>query len=185
MPTLVDQAGASASGDVVGGDKITVAVVMPTLGVVGQLLEKLQQEVEANAQVRHTVEALARYHVRRPTDGIEGLEAKLKAAEREEELHDAIEQKEQFAKLLETWGFYSSAQEIFAFLLARIVYEFTNFILPELENLTIVQINQIIDDKIVSPTITECGASIFRLNHDTVMGMIYWLAEQCYVRWHK
>jgi hypothetical protein len=124
MPALVNQTGANARGDIVGGNKtqITIAPPAPAPGVVEQLLEKLQQEVKANAHVRHTVEALARFHVRRAADGVIGLEAKLKTGNREGEIFYALESKEQFAKLLDTWSLYASAQEIFGFLLARIEY---------------------------------------------------------------
>ncbi len=184
---MVNQTGARAQGDLVGGNKtqITFLAPGPALGVVGQLLLKLQHEVESNAQVRDTVEALARFHVRRAADGVVGLEAKLAAGKREAELFDALERKEQFAKLLDTWSLYASAQEIFAFLLARIEYEFNTFILPQINHLTQIELNEIVDQKIVEPTVAACGASIFVLDHGTVMGMIYWLAEQCYVRWHQ
>ena len=184
--SLVNQGRASAGGDVIAGNKteINLSVGREQLGVVGQLLAKLQSEVEKNIHVRHTVETLARFHVRRVADGVVGLEAKLKAADRESELLDALEKKELFAKMLERWALYASAQEIFAVLLARIEYEFNYFIAPQLPCLSRLEVNQLVNDKIVVPTISECGASVFVMDHATAMGMVYWLAEQCYVRWH-
>lgn len=183
----VDQAGASAQGDVVARDKIEThyhSTVSPQ-GIVNQLLEKLHTEVASSAKIRHTIESLAHYYNRRSIDGVDGLEKKLEAAGRQTEYLAAIEKKEMFAKLLEQWSLYASAQEIFVHLLARAEHEFNYIIYPQISGLTEVQINQLVTDKIVNPTVAECGASIFAVNHGTALGIIYWLAEQCFVRWHQ
>ena len=188
MATRIDQRGARADGDIVAGDKIVnhnYPATNRTPGIVEQLLEKLQSEIGKNAEVRQTVESLKYfYEHREAADGIVGLEAKLGAGGRTSELYVALAKKEQFAKLLETWSLYASAQEIFAYLLAGAEHHFTMHVYPKLGELDQVQINQLIDNLIVTPTIVECGTTVFTLNHGIVMGMIYWLAEQCFVRWH-
>jgi hypothetical protein len=93
--------------------------------------------------------------------------------------------KEMFVKLLEKWSLYASAQEIFAYLLAKAEYNFNYLIHPKIDPANVVEINQLIHDKIVMPTIEQCGASVFTLNHGVAMGMLYWLAEQCFIRWHQ
>jgi hypothetical protein len=97
MTLQVRQDGASAQGDVVGRDKKEThhhhyPPASPP-GIVEQLLVKLQAEIEQNEEVRHTIEALAHFQTRRAPDGIDGLEAKLKAANRENELFAALEKK--------------------------------------------------------------------------------------------
>lgn len=47
-----------------------------------------------------------------------------------------------------------------------------------------VEVNELVRDSIVVPTVQECGSSVFVINHSTAMGMVYWLADQCFVRWH-
>ena len=187
MRNRVDQKGASAEGDIIGGSKTETHIHLSSgkAGKIEQLLKKLEAEVEQNAQVRHTLESLQRYYTRRSYDGVDGLEAKLKNAGRGHECMDAIEKKELFAKMLERWSLYASAQSIFAHLLAHAEYEFTYFIHPQLPQLDELHINELVHQRIVEPTIQECGSSVFALDHSVVMGMIYWLAEQCYVRWHK
>jgi hypothetical protein len=186
MTTSVIQEGAIAGGDVVGGDKV-VNYHPPAapVGVVGQLLAKLQAEIDADEKVRHTIEALARFHKKRSEDGVEGLEAKLAAGGRSDEYYGALEKKEMFVKLLERWSLYASAQEIFVCLLAQAEHCFNLRVHPLISNHSRVQVNSLIDDLIVVPTINQCGASVFVLNHNVCMGMVYWLAEQCFVRWHK
>lgn len=187
MPTRVSQDSAQAGHDIVGRDKIETHIHVPSSGpsVVETLLRKLQAEIEKNEQVRHTIDSLAHFHERKSPDGIDGLEAKLQAAGRSRELMDALEKKEMFAKLLEKWSLYASAQEIFAYLLAKAEYEFNYIIYPQIPRLEPVQVNQLVSAHIIEPVIKECGAGVFTLNHSLVMGMLYWLAEQCFVRWHS
>jgi len=82
MTTSIIQKGATAGGDIVGGNKVENHFHLspvPT-GIVGQLLAKLQIEIEKDETVRHTIEALTRFHTKRSHDGVDGLEAKLSAA---------------------------------------------------------------------------------------------------------
>jgi hypothetical protein len=189
MTIQVRQEGASAEGDIVGRDKVQhiehhhYPTTSP-LGIVEQLLVKLQEEIENNEKVRHTLQALAHFQTRHSHDSIDGLEAKLQAGQRAQEYEIAIEKKEMFVKLLEKWSLYESAQEIFVFLLAKAEHDFTYLIHPRLKSANQVEINQLVNDLIVMPTIQQCGTTVFTLNHGIAMGMVYWLAEQCFVRWH-
>lgn len=187
MTNRVTQQGAAAGGDIVGRDKIETHYHASAAkgGIVEQLLRQLQAEVENNEQVRHTIEALAHFQTRRSHDGIDGLEAKLIKGSRSDEYLGALEKKELFAKLLEKWSLYASAQEIFAYLLAQAEYQFNFFVHPQIAKLDRIAVNELVNERIVEPTITQCGASIFVLNHGVVLGMVYWLAEQCFVRWHQ
>lgn len=185
--SLVDQSGSKAGGDIVARDKIEHHHYPSPVasGVVEKLIHKLQAEIKLNIHAQHTVDALANFQVRRSIDGIEGLEAKLKAAYRDDEVWSALDKKEQFAKLLQRWSLYASAQEIFAYLLAKVEFEFNHFIHPKIPSSSALDIDQLIHDRIVQTTIDECGVDVFVLNHGTTMGMLYWLAEQCFIRWHK
>lgn len=187
------QTGASAQGDVTGRDKNSITVEIENYhqapakprGVVDMLLLKLEEEQISNTQIQQTIDSLARYLKRRSHDGIDGLEAKLKAGGRESEHFEALEKKEEFSKLLAKWSLYESAQRIFVHLLARVEHEFNSTIQPQVDALGIVKTNDIVTAKIVDPIVSECGSTVFAINHATAMGMVYWLAEQCYVRWHK
>lgn len=187
LPLSVNQQGASADGDIVAGNKTVNNYNSPrsAVGKIEALLERLSAEIEQNERARDVVDRLSRFQKQRAIDGIVGLEAKLKAGSREYELLDALEKKELFSKLLERYSHYASAQEILAHLLARVEYNFQSFIYPQIADLSIIQVNELVDQRIIEPTIHECGASVLAMDHSVAMGMIYWLAEQCYVRWHK
>ena len=181
MSLGVDQRRASAQGDVVGGDKITELHIHESTassgGVVEQLLRKLEAEIADNAQTQETIQALKRFYNRRSDDGIEELEAKLDASGRQGELRAAMEKKEMFAKLLERWSLYASAQQIFVYLLARAEHEFNYNIYPKIESLQPVQVNELVTDRIVSPVVKLCGSTIFAVDHGTALGMLYWLTS--------
>jgi hypothetical protein len=115
----VTQQGASAKGDIVGRDKVETHYhsASPSPGIVEQLLKKLQAEIEKNEKARHTIETVAHFQTRRSDDGVDGLDAKLRAGQRPHEYLAALEKKEQFVKLLEKWSLYASAQEIFCVLI--------------------------------------------------------------------
>ena len=152
--------------------------------VIEKLLAQLQDEVEKELHCSEMLIRLQRYHGGKVLDGIKGLEAKLVHAGRADELEDALERKESFSKLLESWSLYASAQEIFAHLLAKAEHLFNSEILPDIGTLQISEVNRRVNQLIVEPTVHECGASLFKIDHHVAMGMVYWLAEQCFVKWH-
>jgi hypothetical protein len=184
---VVNQSGASAGRDLIGGDQNIHHhyPAQPNATIVEKLLAKLQVEISDNSQVSAMIDDLRYYYQKKSHDGVTGLVAKLEKAKRSHEIDHALEKKELFAKTLEKWSMYSSAQEIFVFLLARAEVEYRSQVLPEIGTLSEVQLNDRIASRIITPIVEDCGATVFKLNHGTAMGMLYWLAEQCFVRWHK
>jgi hypothetical protein len=180
--TTANQQGAKAGGSIVGRDYYNLE---PKKGVVEKLLLKLKQQYDCSEQTQTTMDELARYHIRRAADGIDGLEAKLKASGRFDSYDEAIEKKEMFVKLLESWSLYSSAQQIFVHILARAENEFTQVIYGQIPKKTIEEINTLVIDRIVNPIVEECGGDLMSVNHNLVQGMVYWLAEQCFIKWHR
>jgi len=186
-----DQSAASAGGDVVGRDKVTRTSVhfdlrrSATASKIEILKARLVEEMQNDCTALELIESLQEYHRRRRSpDGVEGLECKLRVAEREHEILDALEQKEMFAKLLAKWSLYASAQEIFVHLLSLAVHEFRMTIQPLLGHLDRQSYNELVTQKIVVPLIEEAGDGVLSLDALVTMGLYYWLAEQCFVRWH-
>jgi hypothetical protein len=189
VPALstVSQAESTVLGNQVGGNfNLTNNYLSAQNGatVIEKLLTQLQEEVEKELHCSDMLLRLQRYHGGKVLDGIKGLEAKLTHAGRAEELEDALERKESFSKMLESWSLYASAQEIFAHLLAKAEHLFNTEILPDIGTLQISEVNRRVNQLIVEPTVHECGASLFKIDHFVAMGMVYWLAEQCFVKWH-
>jgi hypothetical protein len=187
----VDQSNATAQGDIAARDIYKISNYVgdhsapQAAGIVEQLLQKLTDELKNDQKAQDTIERLQRYYANRSHDGILGLKAKLEHAGRKATYDDAIEMKEMFVKLLHQWSLYASAQQIFVYLLARAERHFNDIILPQIPALDMAGVNSLVNKLIVEPTVHECGASVFEIDHNTALGMVYWLAEQCFVRWHK
>lgn len=151
------------------------------------LLQRLDAEMsQDDVCIEGFIDDLQMFQDRRSSSTLVGLEAKLKAAERDDQVESAEQKKEHFAKLLAKWQHYPSAQKIFALFLARINDVFENHISPHATSLDRQEIDKIIDEKIIDPTLSDMGAGFehFTINHSHVRGMIYWLADRCYVRWN-
>lgn len=138
-----------------------------------------------NHQVRHFVESLQYYFQSQPYDDVVGLEAKLDHAGRSTQKVSALRKKEAFAKLLTEWGAYPSAQEVIAYFLSKIETSFEAEVAPYLANEPPAVIDAMMREKLIAPVLEEMGCGPFMLNYANVAGMVYWLAEQCYVRWHS
>jgi len=181
----VDQRRATPAGDAVGRDKITNVHVIPRRTQIEGWIERLAEELRDNVEVRDFVESLQYYLQPSPSDGVVGLEAKLDHAGRSSQKGSALRKKEAFAKLLEAWRSYPAAQEIIAYFLTKIEASFEAEILPHLRCTTPDDIDILVTSKLVEPILAEMGCGPFMLNYVHVSGMVYWLAEQCYVRWHQ
>lgn len=181
----VNQRGAKADGNIVGRDMTVHNHLHGRPKGIEALLISLRKQIEENHEVSDLIDELSRYYVRQSHDGIDGLEDKLNAAGLAHKFDDAIEKKERFAKLLEKMSLYSSAQKIFAFFLAKTENTFSHVIHPKIADSTESEVNQMIIDLIAEPICQECDGEDLLITYDTVFGMVYWLAEQCFVRWHQ
>jgi len=132
------------------------------------------------------IDELQMFNNRRTEEEFVGLEEKLEKADRKDQILDAKQKWEQFQKLLQRYQHYPSAQKLFAFFLARINDVFENHICPHQAELSRREVDKIIEEKIVLPTIADMGSGFehFTLTHAHIRGMIYWLADRCFVRWH-
>ncbi len=183
----VNQSSAHADGDIVAGNKVTHHHLAPSApaGLIEKMMERLSAEIRDNQRADELISSLQFFYIQKSRDGVVGLEAKLIKADREDELLYALEKKELFVKLLDRYSLYRSAQRIFAHLLAKTEYEFAQIIHPQIADLNRSEINVLVSARIVEPIVQECGMGPLDINHSVVMGMIYWLAEQCFVRWHQ
>lgn len=177
----VDQRDAKATRDIIGRDSVTIEAPKR---MIEKLLLRLQEQYDLNEKTQSTIDELARYHMRRAPDGIAGLEAKLKAAGKFSYYDEAIEKKEMFVKLLQKWSLYSSAQSIFVHILAKAENEFTHTIYPQIPEKSEAEINTLVLERIVHPIVEECSSELMGVSSNLVLGMVYWLAEQCFIRWH-
>ena len=188
---LADQAGAWAGSDLTGRDKITNTTTNNTYVAesrrtqIDYWMQKLDEEMKNNVHAQNLVDSLQYFYDKHAPDGIDGLEAKLDHAGRNDEIYNALRKKELFSKLLSKFSLYGSAQEIFAYLLFKIESLFSSEVHPYVDTLPKHEIDKLIVAKVIQPVLQEIGESPFLINHGHAAGMVYWLAEQCFIRWHK
>ena len=182
-----NQEGAVAGGDVVGRDKIENNFYQQVAKAtkLEKLKAKLQAEIDSEQKLDGLIDRLKSYQPILPDDGIVGLEAKLEKAGRSAQKIQALRMKERFAKLLERWSLYASAQEIFVHVLAIAEMRFTQYISPQIGILSAIELDGIVEERILTPIVEDIGVEVFTMDHAEAMGLIYWLAEQCRIRWHQ
>lgn len=184
----VNQSGSSAGHDITGRDKITTTIHNNYGRVLTQLelwMQKLESQIKDNQTTKELIEELQYYYKKRSSDGVDGLEAKLEAAKGGEYLEDAVEVKHLFDKRLDKFNHFTAAQNIFAILLARIENDFITKIRPKIGEYSFDELDTLARTLIVAEVRKEIPGGELTLTENHILGMIYWLADQCFVRWHK
>lgn len=155
-------------------------------GRLQSLLQKFRYEYENNLQFREEIDELTYFRAQRDSDGVVGLENKLKAGERSDLIDEALEKKELFARKLGTLRHFKSAQRIFAYCLGRTEIIFKTEIGPMIQNGSSHQeIDNAILTKIYDPLLDELEGDEELTNYLLVQGMLFYLTGTCHVKWHK
>ena len=180
----VDQSGATAGNKVVGRDDKSVTVYSGGNVHVRELVRKLDTEI-ASAKLRNNlIDSLQFFEEPFAPDGVLGLEQKLAKSGQAEKIPMAVRHKEMFAKFLSKYALYGAAQELLALCLHRIHLEFETKVHPKCDDMSRSELDEMILSDVIHCVVKEYGLGTFALNHGLVLGMTYWLAERCYVRWH-
>lgn len=180
----VNQKGAQSGRDMAGRDINNYNINLIKNERVKELVARLDREIARDETRDQWIETLEFFEEPFAPDGIIGLEAKLKHGGREDKIAMALRQKELFVKFLNKYALYGAAQELLALCLHRIHLEFETHVHPACGKSPIAEVDQLIASKVVGAVVEEYGLGTFALNHGLVLGMTYWLAERCYVRWH-
>lgn len=153
----------------------------------GRLIKKYQKESEIDQTLKEYIDELSLFTKQVPDEPVQGLVAKLKAADRTDELYDALKLKELIYENLKTNIGSQSFQKIYAYLMALAKERFHIYVRPVVEQgAERSAIDQTIFEHVLDPIRAElegCGAA-----HDftvqTIKGMVYFLAGNCHVRWN-
>ncbi|URK19516.1 hypothetical protein M9H61_08425 [Thalassospira sp. GO-4] len=149
------------------------------------LLECLSKEISADEKeaIKEFASDLYLYVHQRDEEDPDTLDTKLESANRQEELSHANRTLERFTMLLEKYQHFPSGQKLLAFFLSHIHDVFTFQIKGK--NLSDSEIDDVIRTQIVEKIIADMGnGSVhFTINANHVRGMVYFLADRCYVRW--
>lgn len=186
-PNSVDQSNAKAAGDLVGRDKIGRQEnhFYRSNSAVDRLLLSLKRQIDENETCVELIDQLMRYYDKKSIDGVDGLEAKLDKVNLSLLKDDALRKKERFVKFLDEWALYATAQELIAHALMKVENRFNTIVYPSIVMPISMEITASVIDYVVDPIVDEFYSEAFKVDQDLVFGMLYWLAEQCFVRWHS
>ncbi|QNN23076.1 hypothetical protein HED60_12610 [Planctomycetales bacterium ZRK34] len=175
-----------AEGDVAGRDiNKTTFVSPPAPSRLHDLISKAEDELRKNTAYQKVFRDLQRYIDSIDDDEVSGLENKLIAANRSDELKKAAILKEQFTKMLFEHMLSPSAQKVYAHLLARIETLFDQKIRPLIRaGANAIAVDAAIADAVICPVCNEIDAANALGIHDCdIRGMLYYLTGTCHISW--
>ncbi|MBP2568171.1 hypothetical protein J2766_004782 [Agrobacterium tumefaciens] len=185
--TLSNQSRSIVHGDQGGRDVIKNYYSVSSSQVAGWL-KLLESQIESqNKDARDKfVQSLQFFVDRRDEADVVGLKDKIEKSTFKIDYYSALKKKEEFSKLLMKYQEFSSAQELFAYFMSIIHDVFDEKICPIIGELSYLDMQKIVDDQIIDKIFNEIGdgSDMLLINRNHVRGMIYWLADKCYVRWH-
>ncbi len=150
-----------------------------------QLYDKLEKERENSIVFSEIVDELLHFKSNADETEFIGLEKKLENGNRTSYLNFAEKSKEKFAKKLLRNEHSETAQNIYAFLLAKVYSSFELNIAPRIkENQSEIFINQLIDQFIIKPLEEILGENLLKIYDDEINGMIYFLTGNCHIKWN-
>ncbi|KAB1065977.1 ABC-three component system protein [Salibacter halophilus] len=178
------------NGDMAGRDvnKQTINIGRMSFGGKSQLqilYDKLEEEKKNTKGITEMIEELQHFKSYAKDEEVIGLEKKLENGNRLNYLNFAERSKEKFSKKLLKNEHSETAQEIYAFLLAKVYRRFEDHIYPRLsEEHPESFINQLVDEFIINPMEDLLGENLLKLYEDEISGMIYFLMGNCHIKWN-
>jgi hypothetical protein len=185
---LTNQSNNNALGDIVAGNKHVIQHIKGAPTVSGELLRlygRLQEDGIGEQSNGIIIEQLQHYLSARTDGDVRGLEDKLKTSGRKDLLDFASLLKEKATKKMMRYQHSRTAQRIFTIILEQIHTSFVLTIVPRIQNeesrLTVDQSTHVmLDDEI-----GKLGENLLELTSHDLLGLLYFLAGNCHIRWDK
>jgi hypothetical protein len=173
-----------AGGDIVAGDK-TTNIVYAKRTRIDLLNEKYKAELGEEG-LSGFISELQHYMGRATNPDVRGLAAKLADSGRSDLIHDGESLKEKAAKKIVQFQTSPAAQEIFVWVLASMYARFLQYVLPAVQSQAGRDIvDALVHEKVVEPVLAELGENVLALYPDEIVGLLFFLAGNCHIRWDK
>lgn len=186
MPTNTrsDQRGSRVSGHQAGRNVIiNAAECEPHL--MKTLIEMYKNELSKDSAFNQFIDSLQHYINKMPGDKVKNLKDKLKISGREDKIEEAESLKELFAKKLMKNRFSESAQHILSYILGRAYFLFQQNIRPMIENnKSNGEVDHAIYKEVIEVIFEELDENVLLMNYQEIIGVVYYLAGNCHVKWH-
>lgn len=179
----VNQFGNAVDGDMAGRD-IIKNYYAGTRTLMSYLIEKFHKEKETNVAFSDIVDELQHFKDVVSPAGLIGLEAKLAAGSRQDEIDTGLRLKHQCAKKLMKYELFESSQLIYAYLLGEVLTRFRKYVTPLiLANEDRAKIDSVTFEKVVQPIVALLEENVLNINSQEIEGMMFFLSGNCHIRW--
>lgn len=179
----------SVGGKLVGRDDLSLTVQnhYSASTYLNDLYQRFEKEKKENPELQELCDELDFLNTQVQNETVIGLEAKLKAGNKEAILEYALDLKQKFhMKLMRTSQYSLVAQDINIYILSKIkrtfiMEVFTMICSGESE----LNINMLIAERIINPVKFDLGINLFKYTEEDIMGMIFYLTGNCHIKWAK
>jgi hypothetical protein len=192
--SLVTQTGNTAGGHIAGkdvidvhGDYVNYTPAPVPESKLGQLYQRLKAEARDDAQLSDYISQLEIFTRVVKDEEVVGLDGKLNAAERIDQLDMAMAMKERIYAQLRENMFSKTFQTIYAIIMSKIWEEFTTHVRPAISaGASKQEVDMLINKHVVKPIAAELDtcAEYDGVATTDVRGMLYFLTGNCHLLWH-
>lgn len=171
----------------VHGDYVTQQAPILPESRLSQLYCRLKEEVAGDQQLSDYIEQLAIYTRLVKDENIIGLEGKLTAAHRPDQIEMAMHMKERIYAQIRQNIFSRTFQTIYAILMAKIWEEFTSHVRPAIvRGASREEVDSLINHHVIKPIAAELENCVEYngIANTDVRGMLYFLTGNCHLLWH-
>lgn len=159
---------------------------VPGYSYMNTLIRRLKKEMADNNICKETLENLTHLSTRTSREKLIGLEKKLEAGNRTEDIDFAQDVKEAFYRKIKKTENYASAQEIYAYLLSEVCSRFVDHVYPcIIEGKSKSEVNFLIAKFVFEPIQCMLGENILKIFRTDIEGMLYFLTDNCHIKWSK
>jgi hypothetical protein len=172
-------------GDLAGRDvnKTYHAAREPT--AMAKIVEQYLAETLADQSLSTWSEKLEHFLSNQTSSDVRGLEEKLNSSGRTDLLKDALIRKQSAYKAIMRKQGSKSAQTIYTFLMAEIVVNFEQSVLPLVQAKGSREtVDAAMLEKVIAPALKMLESNPLGLNKLDIQGLVYFLAGNCYIRWN-
>jgi hypothetical protein len=172
------------SGDAAGRDVVKTYHAAREPTAMAKLVEQYLAETLADQTLIAWTEKLEHFLSNQINSDVRGLEEKLTASGREDLLKGALLKKQSAYKAILRQQGSKSAQTIYTFLMAEIVVNFEQAVLPLVQDgSSRATIDTAMLEKVISPALSMLESNPLNLDKMDIQGLVYFLAGNCYIRW--
>lgn len=150
-----------------------------------ELVEEHEKGKELDSDYKEFSEKLNDFLNRKVEGKLRNLEKKLSDGKREHCIEYAMEVKESVTKKIMLNSHYTSAQNIFTYLLSNIRAAFIHRVTSRIKSgrFECYEIDDFVTENIIEPTLASIDGCSLSIEVDEIYGLLYILTGNCYIEW--